>query len=161
MSKNILIMGFACLSVMAVAQTSSNGKASNNTAPGVATGRRMHEPLMPSAQKSSGQKDRTSSTPSVSEGVAPATNSNGGTRVATGDVNGDGRADVTASANKQNSSSNQNGASDDAAQKKGSDGIHIMKQTDAASPTVAPPPSDKKDSGNIQVTKTTDSSSTK
>src|SRR6266496_2136112 len=136
MNKKILIAGFACLSMIAVAQSSGNKDQSasatkdvkpRDVATGQASGKRQYQPMIirkvteddPNAAreaqspkatgKTSAQDDwhatsKTSNT-SVSpadvnqDGVAavresPSLPSKGQTRVATGDVNRDGKADA-------------------------------------------------------------------
>ncbi len=125
MTKKILIAGFACWSVIAVAQSSgSKDQAASaaqtkdahpkEAATGQATGRvaPMHNGL--EGKMSSGQpaitenKKLTSAQPAITENKKTASaqeqNGNGQVRVAAGDVNGDGKADVTAT-----SSSNPKG----------------------------------------------------
>lgn len=126
--KKILIVGFACLSLIAAAQTNGTGAAtSKNTkttagrdaASGQASGRQApsgksadRESSAPSVSEVTVTKPaatgRESSQPSVSEATVKAPTS-GQTHVATGDVNGDGMPDV-AKSNGSSSGSGQNAA---------------------------------------------------
>lgn len=114
MTNKILVVGFACLSLAAVAQSNGDKQAAPSPAPaatasprdsasGQATGKRMHKPITvykevgvdetareASTGKATGKTSahddwQTSSAKSTSQG-----------RVAAGDVNGDGKADAAA-----------------------------------------------------------------
>jgi hypothetical protein len=80
MNRKILIAGFGCLSVLAAAQASGSKDQAASTAKG----------KISSGQPAITDNKKTSS----------AQGQSGQTRVATGDVNGDGRVDVAVSASK-------------------------------------------------------------
>lgn len=82
MAKKILIAGLACWSVMAVAQASGSKDQAASTTNG----------KLSSAQPAITENKKTASMQGQS--------SNGQTRVATGDMNGDGRPDVAVAASK-------------------------------------------------------------
>jgi hypothetical protein len=106
MMKKILVAGFACWSVLAVAQASG----SKDQAASAAQTKDQHPKEVASGQASgrvapmnNGLEGKVSSEqPAVTDNkkTASATeqNGNGQVRVATGDLNGDGHADVTAAA---------------------------------------------------------------
>jgi FG-GAP repeat len=121
--KKILIAGFACWSVLAVAQTSgSKDQAASaaqrkdqhpkEVASGHASGRvaPMNNGL--EGKMSSGQPAITDNRKTAS---ATEQNGNGQARVATGDLNGDGHADVTAAASPSKPTGSQAVLSDPAA----------------------------------------------
>lgn len=102
MNRKILLVGLACLSAVAVAQSdgSQQKSATPSTAPssqqvtsprdvatGQASGKRMHKPLTVTAEDQAARE-------------SPSKSSLGKTsvRVAAGDVNGDGKADVAPAA---------------------------------------------------------------
>ncbi len=102
MNRKILLAGLACLSAVAVAQSdgSQQKSATPSTAPssqqvtsprdvatGQASGKRMHKPLTVTAEDQAARE-------------SPSKSSLGKTsvRVAAGDVNGDGKADVAPAA---------------------------------------------------------------
>ena len=85
-NKILIVAAVACLSAGAVAQSTQSPSKS-----------------------ASGNKDRESSSPSVSE-VTLTKPANGSKPVATGDVNGDGHADRAASRNSGHASESVNGA---------------------------------------------------
>ena len=100
MKRKILLVGFACLSVVAVAQSDGSQQKSaspaaspqqatspRDVATGQASGKRMHKPL-------------TVTTDDAALRESPSKASLGKTtvRVAAGDVNGDGKADVAPNA---------------------------------------------------------------
>jgi len=98
MTKKILVAGFACWSVLAVAQASgSEDQAASaakdvhpkEVASGQASGKTVTPMKLTSAQPAITDNKKTAS--------AEGQSGNGQARVATGDLNGDGRADVTAS----------------------------------------------------------------
>ena len=161
----ILLVGFVCLSLGAFAQTSagqgqtSNGNtdAAKDTASGALSGKRMHKPLAvqqngatgdSAAGKTNGGKSATDDW--TARSAAKNNGSNIGQaspRVATGDVNGDGRADLTATKNSGhateknavlNSSSSvqspRDAASGQASGKRQHQPVTIKKEVDAASP---------------------------
>jgi osmotically-inducible protein OsmY len=140
MNRKILIAALACVSLVAGAQSSSTSKqlskgskavAPRDMASGQASGK--------AAQKSGGTKDREASQPSVSEGVATAPG-NGKPRVATGDVNGDGRADVTATTGQSKggnngvSNSKRDVASGQSSGKRQHNPVTIHKEVNASTP---------------------------
>ena len=109
MKSKILILGFACLSVAAVAQ--SDAKKKEDPAPttavsprdamsGQASGKRMHKPM--TIQKEYGAREAstgkaTGKTMAQDDWQAPSVAPESkpkATRVAAGDLNGDGKADV-------------------------------------------------------------------
>lgn len=122
--KKVLVVGFACLSLIAAAQTNGTSTAASKntkaTAPrdaasGQASGRQApsgksadRESSAPSVSEvvvtKPGATGRESSQPSVSEATVKAP-TGGQTHVATGDLNGDGMPDVA----KSNGSSSGNG----------------------------------------------------
>ena len=97
----ILLAGLVCLSLGAFAQSNSqqgqtgseqSATASREATSGQATGKRMHKPMvihrdLAARDQATGQASGKTATSS--------SNSASSTRVATGDVNGDGKADVT------------------------------------------------------------------
>jgi len=98
MKNRVLVVGFACLSALAVAQSdgSEQKKASpdpsshqvtspRDAATGQASGKRMHKPITVTA----GADDSA-----VRESPSKASLGKTSVRVAAGDVNGDGKADV-------------------------------------------------------------------
>jgi Type VI secretion system effector, Hcp len=147
MRKEILVVGFACLSLIAAAQSNGTSGQSSNASKSVA-------PRDSSSGHASGKSapagkstDREGSTPSVSEVVVTKPSGNK-TRVATGDVNGDGTSDVAAtggsgSGNGQNAAINtshsnikspRDAASGHASGKRQHEPVQIKKTVDAASP---------------------------
>jgi hypothetical protein len=116
--KKMLLVGFVCLSLGAFAQSSADqGQTSNaktaaaprDAASGQASGKRMHQTvtIQPDAAakdqatgKANGGKtamdDWSSSAAAKGNG---SKNGQSGTRVATGDVNGEGKADLTPAKN--------------------------------------------------------------
>jgi hypothetical protein len=108
MNKNILVVGLACLSAVAVAQSdgsqqksaspSSNSQqvtSPRDAATGQASGKRMHKPLTVTAQDEA----------AVRESPSKASLGKTNVRVAAGDVNGDGKADVAATSTTSNTKS--------------------------------------------------------
>jgi len=122
MMKRILIAGFACWSVLALAQASGKDQAASaaqtkdqhpkEVASGQASGRvaPMNNGL--EGKMSSGQPAITDNKKTAS---ATEQNGNGQVRVATGDLNGDGHADVTAAASASKPIGSQAVLSDPAA----------------------------------------------
>jgi hypothetical protein len=116
MSNKILIVGaLACLSAVAVAQSDQNkdkapaqaqAAAPQDAASAQTSGKRMHKPITVTAEV--GVQDASTSKPTgksaVDDWQAPAAKTtqqpriteNNKSRVAAGDVNGDGKADVAA-----------------------------------------------------------------
>jgi type VI protein secretion system component Hcp len=175
MKKTILIAGFACLSLMLVAQTSgskdqaasaakdqhakevASGQASGNavaprdTASGQASGKRQHNPVVIKQVSDEGSAARQQQSPKAT-GVAlkgnksasddwtsRAANSNGSTgssgqtRVATGDVNGDGKADAAINTSHSNIK-NGDIATGHTSGKRMHEPVVVTKTTDSASP---------------------------
>ena len=108
MKNSILVVGLACLSAVAVAQsdgsqqksatpssTSQQVTSPKDVATGQASGKRMHKPLTVTTQDETAVRE------------SPSKSSLGKTsvRVAAGDVNGDGKADVAATAPSSNTKS--------------------------------------------------------
>ncbi|MBZ5682589.1 MAG: hypothetical protein LAO24_21055 [Acidobacteriia bacterium] len=107
MTSKILIVGFACLSAVALAQSdgSQQKTASPSQAPsakevtsprdaasGQASGKRMHKPLPVTQEDATAREASTGKATGRTAAVGkPAL-----ARVAAGDVNGDGKADVAA-----------------------------------------------------------------
>jgi FG-GAP repeat. len=102
MKRNILLVGFACLSVVAVAQSDGRQQKSatpsaapssqqvtspRDAATGQASGKRMHKPITV-----------TSEDQALRESPSKASIGKTSVRVAAGDVNGDGKADVAPAA---------------------------------------------------------------
>jgi hypothetical protein len=102
MKRNILLVGFACLSVVAVAQSDGSQQKSatpsvapssqqvtspRDAATGQASGKRMHKPITV-----------TSEDQALRESPSKASIGKTSVRVAAGDVNGDGKADVAPAA---------------------------------------------------------------
>jgi hypothetical protein len=129
MKSKILILGFACLSVAAVAQ--SDAKKKEDPAPttvvsprdamsGQASGKRMHKPM--TIQKEYGAREAstgkaTGKTMAQDDWQAPSVAPESkpkATRVAAGDLNGDGKADVASPNSAQATGQNAavNGRSD-------------------------------------------------
>jgi hypothetical protein len=109
MNKNILVVGLSCLSAVAVAQSEGTQQKSTTPTPnsqqvtsprdvatGQASGKRMHKPLTVTAAQ-----DETALRESPSKASLGKTS----VRVAAGDVNGDGKADVAPSASSSNTKS--------------------------------------------------------
>lgn len=164
--KKILFVGFVCLSLSAFAQSSSgqgqvskgDTPAAKDSASGQLSGKRMHKPITMQDQatgQASGKIDRnkTASDDWEAPGVAAkgssksSNGSKGESRVATGDVNGDGHADLTTtkgsgnatakSAVMSSSSSSQNSrdaATGQASGKRQHQPVVIHKEVDASSP---------------------------
>ena len=100
MNRKILLVGFACLSAVAVAQSDGSQQKSATPSPapsshevtsprdaatGQASGKRMHKPMTV-----------TSEDQALRESPTKASLGKTTVRVAAGDVNGDGKADVAA-----------------------------------------------------------------
>jgi hypothetical protein len=97
MNRKILLVGFACLSAVAVAQSDGSQRKSATPSPapssqvtsprdaatGQASGKRMHKPITV-----------TSEDQALRESPTKASIGKTSVRVASGDVNGDGKADV-------------------------------------------------------------------
>ena len=136
MKNSILAVGLACLSGMAMAQ--SDGSQQKSAAPssdkhevtsprdaatGQASGKRMHKPMPVATQDESALRE------------SPSKASLGKTtvRVAAGDVNGDGKADVAAPAPGA-SKSPRDAATGQASGKVNVQDLNVMKRTDATAP---------------------------
>jgi hypothetical protein len=167
--KKILLVGFVCLSLGAFAQSSANqGQKSNAKAPnaqtaaapkdaatGQTSGKRMHKPVeMQQDAGASGQateiKGGKMATDDWTKSAAakPNGSNNGQTsvHVATGDVNGDGQADLTATKSSGSPTSKDAAAGDSSAKnpkdaastqptgKRQHEPVTVKKEVDAASP---------------------------
>lgn len=115
MNNKILVVGFACLSVVAAAQSnekkeqpssSSTVVSPRDTASGQASGKRMHKPMTirkeydaagreASTGKATGKTMAQDDWQATSVSSAPESKPKS-TRVAVGDLDGDGKADVAA-----------------------------------------------------------------
>ena len=137
MKTSILVVGLACLSAVAVAQ--SDGSQQKSSAPssnspqvtsprdqatGQASGKRMHKPMPVTTQ------DETALRESPSKASLGKTN----VRVAGGDVNGDGKADVAATAPNSNTKSPREAATGQASGKVNVQDLTVMKRTDSPAP---------------------------
>jgi FG-GAP repeat len=117
MTKKILIAGFACLSLMVIAQSSGT----KDQAVSAAQTKDAHPKDVASGQASGrvAPMKLTSAQPTITDNKktasAQAQDGNGQARVATGDLNGDGRADVAASASVSKPAGSQAVLSDPAA----------------------------------------------
>ncbi len=129
------------------AAASEQVKAPRDLATGQASGKRQYQPVIirkvsadegmtareqqsPKATGKTAQDDWQASAVKTS---APA-NSNGQTRVATGDVNGDGKADAAINNSHSNIKNSKDAASGQASGKRMHGDITVTKSTDAASP---------------------------
>ena len=156
----ILLTGFVCLSLGALAQTGAGaGKATDeNAAPkdaatGQASGKRMHQPMVihrDLAARDAASGKATGKTMASDDWSAKQTGSSNGqasTPVATGDVNGDGTADLTAAKSSGHASeksavldsstkvqSPRDVATGQASGKRQHQPVTIKKETDASSP---------------------------
>lgn len=188
MTKKILMAGFVCWSVMAVAQASgSNDQAasaakdthSKDVASGQASGKVTDPKDVATGQTSGKRQHEPVRLQSVSEDVTPAATQQSSSaaknksaqddwtaRVAKGDVNGDGKADV-ATTTSSSSSSSSNGQARVAAADVNGDGkadaaintshSNIKNATDAHSGQ----PTGKRQHDPVVVTKSTDAASPK
>ena len=113
MTNKILIVGFVCLSLAAVAQSNDDKKQApssteaaspRDAASGQATGKRMHKPITVTAEvgKTAPSKEAAKPTNKTASDDWQAQSKSAPKpaptikRVATGDVNGDGKADAAA-----------------------------------------------------------------
>jgi hypothetical protein len=113
MTNKILIVGFACLSLAAVAQSNDDKKQApsstevaspRDAASGQASGKRMHKPITVTAEAgldgASKEAGKPTNKSAADDWQAQSKSAPKGTptvkRVAAGDVNGDGRADAAA-----------------------------------------------------------------
>jgi hypothetical protein len=129
------------------AAASEQVKAPRDLATGQASGKRQYQPVIirkvsndegmtareqpsPKATGKTAQDDWQTPAAKTS---APA-NSNGQTRVATGDVNGDGKADAAINNSHSNIKNSKDAATGQASGKRQHGDITITKSTDAASP---------------------------
>ncbi len=137
MKTSILVVGLACLSAVAVAQ--SDGSQQKSAAPssnshevssprdmatGQATGKRMHKPLTVTTQ------DETALRESPSKASLGKTT----VRVAAGDVNGDGKADVAATAPSSNTKSPRDMSTGQASGKVNVQDLNVMKRSESPAP---------------------------
>jgi hypothetical protein len=158
----ILLVGFVCVSLGAFAQSSTdqgqtpqgqtpNAKTANtktaaaphDAATGQTAGKRMHKPVeMQQEAGAAGQATETKGGKTASDDwTAPAAaktnSSNNGqpsTHVATGDVNGDGQPDLTATKSSGSTPSPKDAASGQATGKRQHEPVTVKKEVDAASP---------------------------
>lgn len=159
MKNKILITALACVSVAAFGQSSNSAQSSStgskavsqpagsnaslnssdktaaprDIATGHASGKRQYQPVT-TQQTNTGQSDRESSSPSVSEVVVTKPAASDAPRVATGDVNGDGRADVAINTSHSNIKNSKDVATGQASGKRQHDPLTIKKEVDASSP---------------------------
>lgn len=98
----ILLVGLVCLSLGAFAQSNSqqgqtgseqSATASREAASGQASGKRMHKPMV--IHRDLAARDQATGQASGKTAAGSSSSASGTTRVATGDVDGDGKADVT------------------------------------------------------------------
>jgi hypothetical protein len=129
----ILLVGFVCISLGAFAQSSADrgqtpssktttAAAPQDAATGQTSGKRMHKPIEMQKEASAG---------------AQANGSNNGqpsTHVATGDVNGDGRADLTATKSSGSATSPRDAASGQPTGKRQHQPVTVRKEVDTATP---------------------------
>jgi hypothetical protein len=150
----ILLVGFVCISLGAFAQSSANQGQSPNaktttaaapqdTATGQTAGKRMHKPVemqkeaAPSGQATETKGGKTANDAWTKSTAAKPNGSNNGqpsTRVATGDVNGDGRADLTATKSSGSAPSPKDAASAQPTGKRQHEPVTVRKEVDAATP---------------------------
>jgi len=118
MNKKVLVVGFACLSAVAVAQSGGSQQKSaspsassqevtspRDVATGQASGKRMHKPITVSSQDETAVRESPSKASlgqtAVRESPSKASLGKTSVRVAAGDVNGDGSPDVAASSSSE------------------------------------------------------------
>jgi len=129
------------------AAASEQVKAPRDLATGQASGKRQYQPVIirkvsadegmtareQQSPKATGKTAQDDWQAPAAKTSAPA-NSNGQTRVATGDVNGDGKADVAINNSHSNIKNSKDAASGQASGKRQHGDITVTKSTDAASP---------------------------
>jgi hypothetical protein len=129
------------------AAASEQVKAPRDLATGQASGKRQYQPVIirkvsddegmtareQQSPKATGKTAQDDWQAPAAKTSAPA-NSNGQTRVATGDVNGDGKADVAINNSHSNIKNSKDAASGQASGKRQHGDITVPKSTDAASP---------------------------
>jgi hypothetical protein len=154
MNNKILVVGFACLSLFAAAQSSPDGskqKSSDSTpvasprdaASGQASGKRMHKPLTiqkvadedvaargVAPDKAVGKKMAADNWQAPVARSSQPQNAQAGVRVAKGDVNGDGKADVAATPNSASTVKPRDASTGQASGKRMHSDITITKQAD-------------------------------
>jgi hypothetical protein len=153
----ILLVGFVCVSLGAFAQSSAdqsqtpqgqtpNAKtaaAPQDTATGQTAGKRMHKPVEMQKEAGAGAQatetkgGKTANDDWTTSAATKTNGSNNGqpsTHVATGDVNGDGRADLTATKNSGGAPSPKDAASAQTTGKRQHEPVRVKKEVDAASP---------------------------
>jgi hypothetical protein len=126
---------------------SSDRSAPRDMATGQASGKRQYQPVVIRKVSDDGAAGREQQSPKASgktaqdDWQAPAAaktsapaNSNGQTRVATGDVNGDGKADAAINTSHSNIKNTKDAASGQASGKRMHGDVVVTKTTDAASP---------------------------
>ncbi len=154
MNSKILIAGVACLSLVAMAQSTSSSKPNSTKGSAHASSAKANNPAGSSADRESSTPSvsevtlkarahgRESSSPSVSEAVVKAP-SNGQTHVIAGDVNGDGHADLAATGSSNDHGQKTNTvqvqsprdiASGQASGKRQHKPVQVRKEIDAAGP---------------------------
>jgi len=172
--KKILLVGFVCVSLGAFAQSSANqgqtpnaktpnaktttAAAPQDAATGQTSGKRMHKPVEMQQEAGAGAQatetkgGKTSSDDWTTSAAAKTNGSNNGqpsTHVATGDVNGDGTPDLTATkssgsattttktaaaASSSSTPSPKDAASAQPTGKRQHEPVTVKKEVDAASP---------------------------
>jgi hypothetical protein len=148
----ILLVGFVCVSLGALAQTSANqGQAPNAktatsktaAAPPDASsqtaGKRMHKPVEmqqeagATAKTSGGKTANDDWTTSAAAKTNGSNNGQAGTHVVTGDVNRDGTPDLTAT-KSSGSATTKDSATGQTTGKRQHEPVTVKKEVDAASP---------------------------
>jgi hypothetical protein len=160
-------MGFVCISLGAFAQSADQGQSPNAKAPSTKTaaapqdassqtaGKRMHKPVemqqeAGAGSQATGKGGKTANDDWTTSAAAKTDGSNNGqatTHVPTGDVNGDGRADLTATkssgtattkdaatASNSSAKSPKDAASGQATGKRQHEPVTVKKEVDAATP---------------------------
>jgi hypothetical protein len=151
----ILLVGFVCISLGAFARSSANqgqtpssktttAAAPQDAASGQTSGKRMHKPVEMQQEAGAGAQatEKTGGKTMASDDwhaqtAAKTNGSNNGqpsTHVASGDVNGDGRADLTATKSSGSTPSPRDAASGQPTGKRQHQPVTVRKEVDAASP---------------------------